>query len=404
MTRREQLALAGNQPLDQIDPLLDALSELVKGARSLLSRGHRAKAAGDLEHAEVLYRQAMAADPDYALAPHALGLLLVDLGRASEALSAFEQAVALDPNFPEAWFNLATARLRGGEIDAADEAYLKVLAIDPGHQQARLRRAAILHQRGDELATRAELKRVLDDDPTQREAVQSVVMLELEGGHEAAAAMVLDRALAIAQDGEVRAELQLLMAHLATVRGDSAAASAAYQAAIDANRQQPLAWYNLGQLQWASGQTRDAVDSLQEAVRLQPGDNRFQLALSRALRSSGDWQAARQALELALQHQPEEPTLSASLIELLAASPSDEVRDGARALALAQQMAREHRDPRYIELTAMSLAELGHFEQAADLARRLLDAPQTRAAPEEVQVRLRLALAEYTATRPWRLQ
>lgn len=400
---REELALAGNQPLVQVDPLLDALSELVRGARSLLTRGHRAKAAGDTELAETLYRQAMETDPGYALAPHALGLLLVETARSTEALAAFELAVQLDPAFPEAWFNLATARLREGQIDAADVAYQKVLAIDPGHQQARLRHAAILHQRGDTAASRSELERILQTDPTQLEAVQSLVMLEMAEGRAAIAATVLDRALLAGQDGQVRAELQLLVAHLATSRGDPAAAAAAYRAALQADRQHPMAWYNLGQLQRAAGDTAAAIDSLREAARLRPDDHRFQHALVSVLRASGAWQAARQALEEALRHRSDEPTLSASLIELLAACPVEELRDGTRALELAQQLARERRDPRFIELTAMALAELGHFDQAADLIRRMLEAPQTREAPAEVQARLRQAQGAYTAKRPWRL-
>jgi hypothetical protein len=64
---------------------------------------------------------------------------------------------------------------------------------------------------------------------------------------------------------------------------------------------------------------------------------------------------------------PDRTEFSHALARLLAAAPADRVRDGRRALALAQQLVRGKGAPPSIDLRetmAMALAESGQYEQA----------------------------------------
>ena len=64
-------------------------------ARLLAAQGESTRALGRLNQAEPLLRRALAADPELPAAWNALGILLLDTDRPSEAVRAFERAFAL---------------------------------------------------------------------------------------------------------------------------------------------------------------------------------------------------------------------------------------------------------------------------------------------------------------------
>jgi hypothetical protein len=101
---------------------------------------------------------------------------------------------------------------------------------------------------------------------------------------------------------------------------------------------------------------------------------------------------------------PQEQPLRLALARVLAASPEDGVRDGPRALALAQALYAGFPSLDHAETLAMALAEVGRSAEAADLQARAIDAV-TRAGRFELLARLQEDLARYQAgepsRRPW---
>lgn len=401
---REHLTQAGSERLKQADPLVDALGNLVVGARSLLARAYAAKAAGAFEAAQTHYRAAMAADPAFALAPAGLGQLMAEQERFEESLEAYQLAVNIDPEFPEAWFNIGTAHLRLDRPEEAKAAFNTVLEIDPEHLDARFRLAALLHGRGEFGAARSELERVLANNPEHVPTLQSLVMLELEADRQGAAERLLADALALPMEAAQRSTLLALSAHLATTDGDTAAAMEAYRRAVDADASNFDAWFNLASLQLAQDAQADAQQAYEAALELRPEHDQTRLALAHTHIALGQWPAARDTLDAGdLGYRADNQVLM-TLIELLAASPDSGVRDGNRALRLAEQATRETRNLRFMELTAMAAAELGEYQQAAALIERLIDAAKQNSAPAEVRQRLNRALTSYQSGRAIRLQ
>jgi len=74
-------------------------------------------------------REAVTLDEGHAAYHNALGLLLLDLKKQSEALAEFSRALALDPTLAEAQHNLGVALAEGGRWEDAIAAYQKVLSI-----------------------------------------------------------------------------------------------------------------------------------------------------------------------------------------------------------------------------------------------------------------------------------
>lgn len=400
---KAQLALAGSEPLNQADPLVDSLGKLVMGARTLLSRAYSARAAGEFEAAEAHFRAAIAADGEFALAPAGLGQLMTELGRHEEALSSYRRAIEIDPEFPEAWFDIGTAELRLGRAEAAEAAFKRVLEIDPEHLDARFRFAAILHGRGEIESARDQLERILAKNPNHVQTLLSLVMLELAAQRRDSAQRRLAEAMALPLEAAERSSLLALTAHLANTDGDTPAAMTAYRGAVDADASNFDAWFNLAMLQRTHGSEVDAQKSFSAALELRPEHEQARLALARTQIALGQWPAARDTLDAGKLDYRADNQILMTLIELLAASPDAAVRDGDRALHLAEQATRETRNLRFMELTAMAAAELGEFEQAAGLIERLIDTAQKQSAPAPVRERLNRALVSYRARQAIRM-
>ncbi len=159
---------------------------------------------------------------------------------------------------------------------------------------------------------------------------------------------------------------------------------------------------NLGRLEAAEA-------DLQRLVALDPASGKAHLRLAAVLRRTGRPQEATRHLEQALAddlpaadrglaHQtlatlllaarrdrealahletatslaPDDVELRRRIATLLATSPDDTVRDGARALALAEALFGADRSLSNAETMAMALAAAGRFEEAANWQRRLI--------------------------------
>ena len=79
-------------------------------------------AMGELEQAEVFYRQCTQLEPDHFDAWHALGMTLLKLDRVKEAIGCGLQSVHLRPNDLLAWTSLSQMYVRDGNIPEAEEA------------------------------------------------------------------------------------------------------------------------------------------------------------------------------------------------------------------------------------------------------------------------------------------
>ncbi len=133
--REERLDLAQAE-LDEAIAAVPAHAELRKCRAELRQQiGDKAGAAADAAEAVILDRQDSSAK---AL----LGVLLLELGRAAEAVICLGEAVAADPAYPAFREGLAVAQQAAGDMDAAVATLAEGIAAAPG--SAALRNAAVL--------------------------------------------------------------------------------------------------------------------------------------------------------------------------------------------------------------------------------------------------------------------
>jgi tetratricopeptide (TPR) repeat protein len=139
----------------------------------------------------------------------------------------------------------------------------------------------------------------------------------------------------------------------------------------------------------------------EEALALEPGLVEARIGTAVALTQLRRYQDARDRLIRDMQADPDQPAFAHGLARVLAAAPDDRVRDGPRAMALVQELLQHGRTLDLGETMAMTLAELGQYQQAASVQRDLLAAAQKSGLGQSVP-RLSANLELYEAGRPCR--
>ena len=88
----------------------------------LYDEADKLKNAGDNDAAVAKLEEALAVDPNYALAHSALAVVLTRLKRHDEAVSHAEKVCEIEPNDAFSFTALSVACQRAGRIQAAEDA------------------------------------------------------------------------------------------------------------------------------------------------------------------------------------------------------------------------------------------------------------------------------------------
>ena len=127
---------------------------------------------------------------------------------------------------------------------------------------------------------------------------------------------------------------------------------------------------SLADLLMRRGRVNEAIEHSEEALRFRPGDADAQNNLGLALLQTGDLKRAVAHLQKALEIDPGHMNAEVNLAWILATSPDNSTRDGARAVQLAEDVARRAGHPNAIVLRtlAAAYAETGRFVDAIETA------------------------------------
>ena len=194
-------------------------------ARALFDAGYVADAQNRLDDAAVLYRRAVAADPNSFEAHISLGLLLARQDKLAEARPELLAATTLDPGVADpalkarAWRALARID-RDTNPGAASNDLLEALKLTPETPADTLLAAELAEKSGQLEAAAAAYRRVLDKDPNSAAASAGLAHLLIERKDYAGAETLLRTALARNPDDPT------LTAQLATVLADQDKAEA----------------------------------------------------------------------------------------------------------------------------------------------------------------------------------
>jgi protein O-GlcNAc transferase len=126
--------------------------------------------AGDLEAAERLYREVLAAAPAHPGALSNLGVLVARRGEAAPAAQLYAAAIAANPNQLDAHFNLGNLYRKLGRPQEAVASYQAVLRIDPHHPRGYLNLGLALSDLGNWPAAVDCFRQALARDPALADA------------------------------------------------------------------------------------------------------------------------------------------------------------------------------------------------------------------------------------------
>jgi tetratricopeptide (TPR) repeat protein len=219
------------------------------------------------------------------------------------------------------------------------------------------------------------------------------------------------------------------------LQGDEPGARKQFEEVVRRTPDFAKARYSLGVLMMTEGRKDEALEQLSAAVRYDPGYTEARLRLAEILRGAGRageslseyeqvlrndpqstearfgrgmalirlrrYAEARDELRDGMERYPAHPAFARALARLLASAPDDRVRDGRQALALTQRLMKERQTLDLGETMAMTLAELGQYEQAAAFQREVIAAAR-KGGGEDLVKQLEANLRRYERRLPSR--
>jgi protein O-GlcNAc transferase len=417
--------------------LLDASEPCYRNAQQLASDDWRwayyladvSRQNGDLDQADGEYRRALELRPDYLPAWVRLGRLELETDRPEPARRSLERAMELDPACAAAMVGLGLVESREKNHADALAWFERALALVPDATNLHFHIAMAHRGLGDldtaarHMERRGEVKVGVADpliDELQQLATGVRPFTDLasrlgRSGRYDEAVEVLSRAIASDPSDPIA---HLYMGLALTKKGELEAGLAAFRKVIELMPDNERAHLYSGSILSAAGKDLEALAHFREAVRLHPELVSARMELARTLQRIDDHQAAlehyeravalepgnaearlgrafarirlerfseaRSGLEEDVVSLPDEPAFEHALARLLAAAPDDSLRDGARALAITEELSRSMKNLDLAETVGMALAEGGRWEEAVRWQSSLLELARQSGEPTRV--------------------
>lgn len=195
----------------------------------------------------------------------------------------------------------------------------------------------------------------------------------------------------------------LIQAMALQSQGRSAEALARLQPLAERGYDGPAIAMLTAQVLQSLGRDAEATAAFLALIETTPCDDYALSALNKLLRGAERWQELADVLSPVPTQCDATPAALNNYAWLLATSPDAEVRDGARAVEVAQQAIGEKgRDPAYLDTLAASLAEAGRFDEAIAVQEEALAGFRKAGLPRAVLAEIERHLTAYRAGRPIR--
>lgn len=349
---------------------------------SSLARGLQALAAGQLQAAEPLLKEALRQSPGAFQALAGLGQLAAQRRQWAPAEAAFDRALQINADQPRVWF--ARAQMLEQLQRPADAALAYAQAGErqagwamPCHELAR-----VLREQGrapQALLAAAEAVRRASQDV---DSLQLLAMLQEETGDLAAARQTLADALVLAPQ---RAALHHNLGVVLHRQGRHAQALAAHERALALGLSVADAHYNTANTLHALGRADDALAAYRRALALAPQHalSLYDLAKLRWVLGHADFDAEL----LAAQQQAPDSDVAPGLRGLLLLK-AERAEAALQAYELAARLAPQR--AAYVDGQGQALSRLGRHDEA-----RLAHQRAVALAPQDVTVLTNAARSLY---------
>jgi len=317
---------------------------------------------GDIE---TLWRTTLARNPDCWMAYSNLGSFLSDRGNADEAIRDFRKALELWPGQSKDHNNLGKALVQKGRIAEAMDHFQTALRISPDDPDTETNIGAALLQQGDLDGAISHLQRAVEKWPRHAQAHINLGNALLQRR---------DVDAAIAEYGKT---LELPFDHAETL-------------------------YSIGNALRQKGDVEEAIIQYRTAIGLRPDFANAHNNLANSLRQTGRIEEAVHEYEAALKSEPDSVLAQNNLAWLLATSSKASIRNGAKAVRLAEQANRlaGDNDPIILHTLAAAYAENRQFPEAVEAAQHALEIADANGITSLAES-LRTKLALYQARSPY---
>ena len=114
-----------------------AVSAADESTVQLIEKGNERWSQHQFEEAESLFKKALQADPQSALAHSRLGALYLTTNRVELAVPQFQQAIMLDAENPQLYMLLSVAYVHQAHYEMADAMAREALRLDPEMKNAK---------------------------------------------------------------------------------------------------------------------------------------------------------------------------------------------------------------------------------------------------------------------------
>jgi len=371
---------------------------------------------GRVDDAVRRYQVAHTLRPEYVAVAVNLGNIYLELNRLEDAEKSFTAALGIEWGNAAANYGLGQVALSRRSYAEAAGYFEKALAQVPDANRIHYSLAMAYRGIGDVAQARAHLEQqgavgVRVADPLV-DGLQKLIKGErvhLIRGRMALAAQRYSEAAdefrqaLVTKPDSISARLNL--GAVLTQTGDLQGAAAQFEAALRIDPKNTLAHYSLGVLLANESKSDQAIVHLQAVVSADPSDLSAHFLLAGQLLKSARFEEALIAFSIVVQSDPdnEEAVLeqvsllqrerqykqaldtlekghtrypqkgrtAALLVYLLAASPQFDLRDGARALELAQSVYKATGLVNHGALIGLALAEVGRCDEAAAWLRQM---------------------------------
>ena len=320
---------------------------------------------------ESLWTHTLAFASDNPLAENNFGYALLDRGEVNQAITHLQKALQINPNYAEARNNLGNALLRKGEADEAIVQLQQALQIMPRFVMAQCNVGDALLQKGQVDEAIVHFQQALEIDPGLADAHNSLGNALLQKGDGDGAIAQFQTAL---QTDPGLADAHNNLGNALLLRGDVDGAIAQFQTALQQKPNYAEAHYNLGNALFNSGRVDEAIVQFQQALQIYPGYAKAHNNLGSLLLRLGRDDEAIAHFQQALQLKPDFAEAQINLAWLLATSPQASLRNGSKAVELAQRAHQlaGNENPAVLCTLAAAYAEAGRFSEAVESAQRAL--------------------------------